>query len=81
MKAPKTVMLFSNGNTSAFDDSGQQIGDLQKGWLHIWLEWMESQGVDPTEIKNIETIVNGRNVYLRPFKTDDGSWNCSISDF
>lgn len=79
-KTPKTVVLYSNGNTIVFDDAGQQMAELQKGWLNIWLEWMEAQGVDPLEIKNIETVVNGRNVYLKPFKVED-VWNVEIMDF
>lgn len=77
LETPKSVMLFSNGNTACFDKNGQQIGELQKGWLEIWLEWLESKDVNPLEIEKIETIVNGRNVILKPFRTDNG-WNCEI---
>lgn len=78
----KTAFLFSNGNTCLFDDKGEQIGELQsKGWMDLWFEWLESKGVDPREIETIETNVNGRNVYVRPFKTEDGNWNVQFNDF
>ena len=77
LETPKTVMLFSNGNTACFDSNGQQIGELQKGWLETWIEWMESKGIEPTEIGEIKTIVNGRDVLIKPFRVDNG-WNCKI---
>lgn len=72
-------MLFSNGNTAVFDDQDQQVGELQKGWLNIWCEWMESKGVDVSEVKDITTIVNGRKVNLFPYKTENG-WNVEIKE-
>jgi hypothetical protein len=68
----KSIMLFSNGNTGVFDESDQQIGELQKGWLEIWCEWMESKGVDVSQVDDITTILNGRKVKLHPFKSENG---------
>lgn len=78
MNAPESVILFSNGATAVFDKSGEQIGELQKSWFHIWLDWMESKGIDPTKIKTIETIQNGRYVYLHPIKVE-GNWTCKVT--
>lgn len=72
----KSAILFSNGNTAVFDENGEQMGELQKGWLELWCEFMESKGVDPSKI-DIKTIVNGRDTNVQPFKTEYG-WNCKL---
>src|ERR1017187_4365772 len=78
LKTPKSVILFSNGNTVCFDGKGQTIDELQqKGWLAVYFEWLESKGINPMEIEKIETAVNGRYVYLKPFKID-GEWNAHV---
>lgn len=51
-KTPKSVMLFPNGNTAAFDEKGEQIGELQKAWMILYFEFLESQGIDPTKIQD-----------------------------
>ena len=78
IKNPKRVMLLSNGGVACFDKNGEQISELQKGWLIIWLEWLEGKGVRIEEIENIEAVVNGQMSILKPFKTKFG-WNCEIS--
>lgn len=81
METPKTLCLFSNGLVCAFDGGGDQLSKLKlKGWMEVYFEYLESQGIDPTEIENIETIVNGRHVYAEPFKLD-GFWKCKFVDF
>lgn len=72
---PKKMLLFSNGAVAAFDESGNQIPELQKSWIELLLESIESKGIDPTKIETIETVVNGRSVYVKPFKASNGSWN------
>ena len=78
IKAPKSVYLLSNGNVCCFNDSGEQMGELQgKGWLELWLEWMVRKGVNPLDIGEIKTIVNGREATIKLFKIY-GGWNCEI---
>jgi len=36
IKSPKNVIIYSNGNVACFDKNGEQMGELQKGWLDIW---------------------------------------------
>lgn len=75
MEKPKSIIIFGNGNVAAFDDKGHQIGELQKGWFQIWLEWLEANGVDPTTVK-IETMFRNYSDHeIKPFKTEDGRWN------
>lgn len=82
MKHIEKIVLFSNGNTAVFDESGEQVGELQKkGWMELWFEWMELQGVDVRYVKTIEMVVNGKTKYARPFKIADGSWNVEFIDF
>jgi hypothetical protein len=80
MAQVKSVILFSNGNTAVFDENGEQMGELQKGWLELWCEFMESKGVDPSKLTDIKTIVNGETRYVQPFKTEFG-WNCKFVPF
>jgi len=77
MNKVESITLFSNGNTAVFDINGEQIPELQKGWLNIWLEWLENKGINPMKISEIRTVVNGKNCLLKPFKTENG-WNCKI---
>ena len=81
MKAPKIVRFYSNGNVGCFDDNDEQIPDLQKkGTIELWFEWLEKKGINPINIRRIETIVNNRSVLLDPFKTKEGDWNYKIVD-
>jgi hypothetical protein len=79
MEKPKHIILFSNGNVACFDEKDEQIPELQKdGWLIAWLKEMERKGItDLTDCK-IETIVNGREAEIKPFKTIDGDFNYQI---
>lgn len=79
LNVPELVMLFTHGATACFNKNGQQICELQKSWFTIWLEWIESKGIDPLEIKSIEVIEHGRKAFLKPFRTEFG-WNWEIVD-
>ena len=81
IETPKSLMIFSNGNVAAFNKNGEQICELQVSTFDLYFKFLESQGIDPAEIGTIETIINGRSVYLKPFKTEDGWWNYSTSEF
>lgn len=78
MNAPESILIFSNGSVAVFDKEGEQIGELQEDLWRLYFEFLETKGIDPTAIKTIETHVNGRDVYLKPFKTEGGWWNCEI---
>lgn len=80
MENIKSVILFPNGNTAVFNSKGEQMPYLQKSWIELWCEYMQSSGVDPSTIPDIKAIVNGREVYIQPFKVDNG-WNWKIVPF
>lgn len=48
---PTCVVHWENGMTMVFNNSGEQIPELQKPWFRIYLEWLESKGVEPSEIQ------------------------------
>lgn len=52
MKA-KSVFFFPNGNTACCDEHGEQIGELQKSWLLLWIDHMEKMGFNPEDLKEI----------------------------
>lgn len=77
----ETISIHSNGIFCCFDKNGEQIGELQnKGWIELLLEYIESKGVDPTKVKNIETVVNGHKKYINPHRTEKG-WKLNFTDF
>jgi hypothetical protein len=48
-KRTQMAILFTNGNT-AFLSGGRQIEELQeKGWFEVYIEYLESKGVDLTD--------------------------------
>jgi len=65
-------MLFPNGNTAAFKN-GEQVPELQKSWLIMYLQFLELNEIDPTKCQ----IEIGSRI-VRPFKTEDGFWNWEI---
>ena len=76
----QSVTIFSNGNLMVFDNTGQQVPELQFSFMElIWAEF-EKRGVDPTKIPDIKTVVNGRNKFCQPFKIED-QWNTNFVDF
>lgn len=73
---PKSITLFSNGNTAVLDRKGEQMGELQVNVDNFYFEFLELKGIDPTKISEIRKIVNGSDRTVVPFKTEDGDWNC-----
>lgn len=66
----KTVFFFPHGQT-AVTNKGQQVPKLQKAWLGLFLEFLESEGEDPTTFSF--QLPDGTTI--RVFKTADGySW-------
>lgn len=72
----KHIIFFANGNTAAFGDSGLQAPELQVSWFELYLGFLETRGIDPTECKF--TINGGGGAIVVPFKTDQGTWNWEI---
>lgn len=79
MNKPEIIIISQNGSIGAFDNKDEQIGELQIGMYILYFEFLESKGFDPREIKSIETMINGRWVYIKPFKTDANKWNYEIT--
>ena len=61
------VIFFGNGNTAVLED-GKQVPHLQKSWLMLYVEFLESKGIDPTKVKYSLPIGKEAEV----FKTPDG---------
>ncbi len=67
------VMFFPNGNTACFDEAGQQVPKLQRSYLGLYCELLNSEGIKPEKVKFI--MPNGKEA--RVFKTEYG-WNWEI---
>ena len=61
-------IFFNNGNTACFDGLGEQVGELQIGWLEIFFEFLVSKGINPIEHRF--KIPNG--VDIKVFETEYG---------
>lgn len=59
MNKPVKLMFFDNGNTAVFNEQGEQIPELQQPWIRIFMRWLQSEGVEPGELKNI-TMPGGK---------------------
>lgn len=71
---PKTVIFFWNGNTAVFDSSGRQIPELQEPWLIKFVEFLESNGVDPLQCQF--ELPGGDAAQL--IRTSTGGWNWEV---
>lgn len=64
------VFFFDYGQVVAFDESGDQIPEIQeKFWTHLVCERMEALGYDPAE--TTFTLSDGREAR---FAKVDGRW-------
>jgi hypothetical protein len=61
------ITFFSNGATMAFQN-GQQVPEAQRGWFLIFVEFLEKQGIDPTQ--QIFLLPNGAQAKV--FRTEAG---------
>ena len=66
------VIFFANGNTACLDDYGQ-VPVLQKSWMQLYIEFLETQGVNPEDI--IFQFPNGG--VAKAIRIEDG-WNWSF---
>lgn len=67
------VFLFRNGNSVVLRNE-EQVPELQKSWIVLFAEHLESKGIDPTMVKFY--ISDG---YVRMFKTHTG-YNWQITE-
>ena len=63
------VIFFPNGNTACFDGENQ-VPKLQKSYMKLYLEFLESQGVNPGGI----TFEFPNGGVAKAIKVGDG-WN------
>ena len=64
------VMIFENGMLAVFNDANEQVPELQKPWLELILEFLQSKGISPDECS-----FESNKLMMLPFKRDDGSWS------
>ena len=55
-------------NDIIFDENGKQIGELQRSWLLLYVEFLITQGIEPEGLK-VE-LPSGNEVKI--FKIDGG---------
>lgn len=67
MKKIKDIMFFPNGNTAVFDKNGEQIGELQRSWLLLYVDFLIEQGIEPDGL--VVELPHGK---ARIFKIEEG---------
>jgi hypothetical protein len=74
-KQAKSIFIYSNGTFSIRDQEGNQIG-MEKGWMTLLFDYLESEGIKPLEVESIECVINGEIKIVFPCK-DNSGWNWS----
>jgi len=67
MKKIKSIMFFQNGNTAVFDKNGEQVPELQKGWLLMFIEFLQSKNIKVENIDEIILPTGGKVKYLKKY--------------
>ncbi len=62
----KEIWFFPNGNVAVTED-GKQIPEFQESWLILFVNFLESKGIDPTD-----AIYHLGSEEVEVFKTSDG---------
>ncbi len=66
----KSRVIFGiNGEAAFLDEDSKQVPELQKPWLLLYVEFLESKGIDPTDV---EFDMPGRLDRAEVFKTAEG---------
>ena len=53
----KSLTFFPNGAVLIFDETGEQVPELQQGWMELYFDYLEKEGIDPTTIE-IKAVLN-----------------------
>jgi len=67
------VIFFWNGNTAVFQGDKQQP-ELQRPWIMLVAEFLESRGIDPLEC----TFQLSADHSAKFFRTSDGTLNWEV---
>jgi hypothetical protein len=74
MEKPEIIMFFSNGNTIALDNRGQQIPEAQLSWLRYWVKAFLKNGGKLDDILNTKFIMPNKRV-VSVYKVDEEDFN------
>ena len=77
MRRIKGILFFNNGNTFVADEHGRQMGELQEPWILLYAKFLESKGIDPTQV--VIDLPNGDKAEI--FRTSEGGLNWNIGGF
>lgn len=67
------VLFFQNGNTAVLEN-GKQMPEFQESWLIMFVKFLESKGIDSTEVGFSLPF----GLRAKVFKTSDGDYNWEI---
>jgi len=70
------VYFFDNGNSCVFNEKDQQVASLNKSWLLLYVEFLKSKGLNPTDFEF--KMPNAKIAKI--FKMEDGNYNWRIED-
>ena len=68
-----TLYFWSNGQTMAFDENGEQMPDIQRqSWQELYLQWLELQGYSRNDIGCY--LAGNWNLRPKPTVEGEGGW-------
>jgi len=70
----KDALVFDHSGCAVFDETGQQIPELQVSWISLWAEHTKKLGYDPEGV--IFETQWRRKLQIR--KMDDGSYSMEV---
>ncbi len=78
MSRPKSICMFSNGQTAVHDEDGKQVPDLQEPWLMKYLEWLVLQPeMTYRRLEDLEINLPSGNRAIM-VRTSQGEWNWRV---
>lgn len=79
MKTPKTIVILPDGNLSCLDAEGNQIltESQQKNMILLFIEYLDSLGIDPSQITSLGSYLTGETTKIHIHKTHTG-WRYGV---
>lgn len=76
LKLPAKVIFWPNGVVSVRDEEGNDMPELQAGWMTLFFEYLANKNIEPSNII-FKAFINQSWCHIKPNLTSDG-WNYII---
>lgn len=76
LRMPAKVTFWPNGNVSVWDKEGNDMPELQGGWMPLYFDYLKQEGYDPAKVE-FKAYINEAWVNIIPNLTPNG-WSYLI---